>query len=62
MKTKESVIANTGVWVVRAKGLPRLLIEASTKFSAEDIYKHRFHIKSALVFEECDPCQPQQSV
>lgn len=62
MKIKEQAIVNTKVWVVRAKGLPRLLIEASTKASAEDVYKQRFSIKSHLFFEECDLCQPQQSV
>lgn len=49
------------VWEVRVAGLPRLLIEATSRATAEAIYKERYRIKSAVIFAEVVPCQPQQT-
>lgn len=48
------------VWEVRANGLPRLLIESTSRLGAETIYRERFKIwKKDLVFVEMKPCQHQ---
>lgn len=48
------------VWGVRASGLPRLLIESTSRLGAESIYRERFRIwKKDLVFVEMKPCQHQ---
>lgn len=57
MKTKAMVNVDTGVWVVRGNGLPRLLIEAATKEAAEAIYKQRLKLKTVSGFGEFYQCQ-----
>jgi hypothetical protein len=49
------------VWEVRANGLPRLLVEASTKSEAEARYRERFRILAPdIQWMELAPCQRQQ--
>jgi hypothetical protein len=48
---------DTGVWVIRGNGLPRLLVEAASKESAEAMYKKKLLIKSVSSFGEFYQCQ-----
>jgi len=49
------------VWEVRANGLPRLLVEASTKSEADARYRERFQILTPdIEWMELAPCQRQQ--
>jgi hypothetical protein len=57
MKVKETDLIETGVWEVRATGLPRYLIQAKTRSTAEALYKQRLNLRTEVVFVECNQCQ-----